>query len=182
MVDFSRESLDCEFPVRKNLVYLNHAALAPLPARVARAITDHIADVSNLGALNWKKWYRQYDETREKAARFLGTKPAQIAFLPSTSHALNMVAQGISWRTGDTVLGDDLEFPANVYPWMNLTEKGVEYRILQSRNGVVTAQDFLDRIDPTTRVIAVSWVAFHSGFVYPLAELGKICEQRNILF
>lgn len=182
MFDFSRENLDREFPVRKNLVYLNHAALAPLPARVAGAIADHLANVSNFGALNWKKWYRQYDETREKAARFIGAEPEQIAFLPSTSHALNLVAAGISWRTGDTVLGDDLEFTANVYPWMNLTEKGVEYRILQSRNGVVTAHDFLERIDPTTRVLAVSWVSFHSGFVYPLAELGKICEQRNILF
>ena len=145
MFDFSKASLDREFPVRKHLVYLNHAALAPLPARVAKAISDHTADVSNFGARNWKKWYRKIDETREKAARLLGADPAQIAFLPSTSHALNLVAAGIPWRTGDTVLGDDLEFTANVYPWMNLAEKGVEYRILQSRNGVVTAQDFLDR-------------------------------------
>ncbi|MGH9444031.1 MAG: aminotransferase class V-fold PLP-dependent enzyme [Thermoanaerobaculia bacterium] len=181
MFDFSKDNLDREFPVRKNLVYLNHAALAPLPARVARAIQDHTTDVSSFGAVNWKRWYRQYDETREKAARLLGADASQIAFLPSTSHALNLVATGISWRTGDTVLGDDLEFPANVYPWMNLAEKGVEYRILQSRNGQVTAQDFLERIDPTTRVLAVSWVSFHSGFVYPLAELGKICEERNIL-
>src|SRR5260221_14432013 len=112
MFDFSKDRLDLEFPVRKNLVYLNHAAISPLPARAARAITDHTADVSNFGALNWKKWYRKYDETREKAARFLGTEPSQIAFLPSTSHALNLVASGISWRTGDTVLGDDLEFTA----------------------------------------------------------------------
>ncbi len=182
MFDFSKDRLDREFPVRKNFVYLNHAALAPLPARVAKAIVDHTADVSNFGVRNWKKWYRQYDETREKAARFIGANPDQIAFLPSTSHALNLVATGISWRTGDTVLGDDLEFTANVYPWMNLTEKGVEYRILQSRDGVITAQSFLERIDPTTRVLAVSWVSFHSGFVYPLEELGKICEERNILF
>ncbi len=182
MFDFSKESLDREFPVRKNLVYLNHAALAPVPARVARAIESHNADAMTFGAFHWKQWSRRYDETREKAARFIGAEPSQIAFLPSTSHALNLVASGISWRTGDTVLGDDLEFPANVYPWMNLTDKGVEYRIVPSRDGAVAAESFLDRLDPTTRVLAVSWVAFHNGFVYPLAELGKACEERNILF
>jgi selenocysteine lyase/cysteine desulfurase len=182
MFDFSPRNLDREFPVRRNLVYLNHAAVAPLPSRVANAILAHVEETSRFGALHWKKWYAKYDETRQKAAGLIGASASQIAFLPSTSHALNLVASGIRWKTGDTVLGDDLEFPANVYPWMNLTGHGVEYRIVPSRGGVLTAQDFLERIDPTTRVLAVSWVAFHSGFVYPLAELGKICEERNILF
>src|SRR6478736_5317960 len=128
MFDFSASNLDREFPVRKNLVYLNHAAVAPLPARVADAMRAQLADSSNFGALHWKKWYRQYDETREKVARFVGGDPARIAFLPSTSHALNLVAQGLEWRPGDNVVGDDLEFPANVYPWMNLAGRGVEYR------------------------------------------------------
>lgn len=182
MFDFSKENLDREFPVRKNLIYLNHAAVAALPARVARAITDHIAEVSSFGALHWKKWYRHYDETREKAARLLGAEPSQIAFLPSTSHALNLVARGLPWRTGDSVVGDELEFPANVYPWMNLMEKGVEYRITRSRGGRVLAEDIAEQIDATTRVVAVSWVAFHNGFVFPLKEIGRLCAERNILF
>ena len=37
--DFSDANLDREFPVRRNLVYLNHAAVSPLPARVAEAMT-----------------------------------------------------------------------------------------------------------------------------------------------
>jgi len=182
MFDFSRESLDREFPVRRNLVYLNHAALAPLPARVAAAIGRHTEEVSRYGALHWKKWFAKYDSTRDQAARLLGTDPSQIAFLPSTSHAMNLVAQGIAWKTGDCVLGNDLEFPANVYPWMNLVDRGVEYRIVPSRDGRVTAEAILDRIDPVTKVVAVSWVAFHNGFEFPLAEIGRFCEERNILF
>jgi selenocysteine lyase/cysteine desulfurase len=182
MFDFSPENLDREFPVRKNLIYLNHAAVCAMPARVAGAIADHARDVCRFGALHWKMWYRHYDETREKAAQFVGAGPEEVAFLPSTSHALNLIAGGIRWRTGDSIVGNDQEFPANVYPWMNLAEQGVEYRIAKSRDGRVTAQDILDQIDPTTRVVAVSWVAFHSGYVYPLAEIGKICEERNILF
>jgi len=182
MCDFSPENLDREFPVRKNLIYLNHAAVAPLPTRVAEAMRAQVADSSNFGALHWKKWYRQYDETREKAARFVGGDPARVAFLPSTSHALNLVAQGLDWRAGDNVVGDDLEFPANVYPWMNLAGRSVEYRKAASRNGVLTADDFRPLVDDRTRVVAVSWVAFHSGFVYPLADLGALCRERGSLF
>jgi len=182
MFDFSSPSLDREFPVRKNLVYLNHAAVAPLPARVADAMRAHLSDASNFGALHWKKWYRHYDETREKAARFVGGDPARIAFLPSTSHALNLVAQGVNWRPGDNVVGDDLEFPANVYPWMNLAGRGIEYRKARSRHGVLAADDFLPLVDERTRVVAVSWVAFHSGFVLPVADLGALCRDRDVLF
>ena len=182
MFDFSKESLDREFPVRKNLIYLNHAAQCPLPARVARAIGDFAAESSESGALHWKSWYRRYDETREKAAGFLGSEASHIAFLPSTSHALNLVAQGLSWKTGDSVVGDDMEFPANVYPWMNLASRGVEYRLARSRDGRVTLEDIAEQVDATTRVIAVSWVAFHNGYVYPVREIGRFCAERNILF
>jgi cysteine desulfurase/selenocysteine lyase len=182
MFDFSTASLDREFPVRANLVYLNHAALAPLPARTARAMVDHVTDVSNFGARNWKSWSTGYEDARRKAARLLGASPERIAFLPSTSHALNLVAQGVAWKAGDNVVGDDLEFPSNVYPWMNLAGRGVDYRIAPSRAGRVTAEDLVERIDPATRVVAVSWVAFHSGYVFPIEEIGRLCRERDILF
>jgi len=182
MFDFSPENLDREFPVRKNLVYLNHAAVAPLPARVAAALRAHADDQSGFGALHWKKWYRRYDELREKAAAFVGGDAGRISLLPSTSLALNLVAQGLDWRPGDNVVGDDLEFPANVYPWMNLAPRGVEYRIARSRDGRLTAADFAPLVDARTRAVAVSWVTFHSGFVFPLAEISALCRDRDALF
>ncbi|HKB72232.1 MAG TPA: aminotransferase class V-fold PLP-dependent enzyme [Thermoanaerobaculia bacterium] len=181
MFDFSSANLDREFPVRKNLVYLNHAAVAPLPARVAAAVRAHADDQSNFGALRWKTWYRRYDELREKAAAFVGGDASRLSLLPSTSLALNLVAQGLDWKTGDNVVGDDLEFPANVYPWMNLAPRGVEYRIARSRDGRLTAGDFAPLVDERTRVVAVSWVAFHSGAVLPIADLAALCRDRPTL-
>jgi selenocysteine lyase/cysteine desulfurase len=178
---FSEESLDREFPVRKNLIYLNHAALSAIPARVAMAIAKHNAEVSNFGALNWKTWFRRYDELREKVATFVGAKPEEVAFSPSTSHSLNLVAQGYPWEKGDSVVGDDLEFPSNSAPWRNLAARGVEYREAESRDGRVTAEDLEALIASRTRIVAVSWVAFHSGFVFPLREIGQLCRRRDLL-
>ncbi len=66
--DFSPANLDREFPVRRNLVYFNHAAVAPLPRRVAEAIVAHVENARDRGAADWRKWYGMIERTREKAA------------------------------------------------------------------------------------------------------------------
>lgn len=180
--DFSSRNLDSEFPVRRNLIYMNHAAVAPLPRRVAEAITAHIENVRDRGAADWRRWYAGIEETRGKAARFLGARASEVAFLPSTSWGLSLVARTFPWREGDNVVGDDMEFPANVYPWMALADRGVEYRLAKSREGRVTVDDIAEKTDARTRIVAVSWVAFHNGFLYPIEEIGEFCREKGILF
>ncbi|HEX9690424.1 MAG TPA: aminotransferase class V-fold PLP-dependent enzyme [Thermoanaerobaculia bacterium] len=180
--DYSPENLDREFPVRRNLVYWNHAAVAPLPRRVADAITAHIENVRDRGAADWRDWYAAIEETRGKAARLIGARASEIAFLPSTSWALNFVATAFPWQSGDNVVGDDMEFPANVYPWMLLERRGVEYRLAQNRDGRVGVDEIAAVVDARTRVVAVSWVAFHNGWVYPIEEIGAFCREKGILF
>ena len=180
--DYSPENLDREFPVRRNLVYWNHAAVAPLPRRVADAIGAHTANVRDRGAADWRAWYRSIDETRAKVARLIGARASEIAFLPSTSWALNVVAQAYPWKSGDNVVGDDMEFPANVYPWMLLEPRGVEYRIAHNRVGRIGVDEIAAVVDSRTRVVAVSWVAFHNGWVFPIDEIGAFCREKGILF
>ena len=179
--DFSPSALDREFPIRNNFVYLNHAAVAPLPRRVAGAMTAHVESVRDRGAADWRSWYGMIEKTREKAARFVGAAPTEIAFLPNTSWGLNLVALGFPWKEGDNVVTDDMEFPSNAYPWRGLASRGVECRVAKNRAGRVTAQDIAALVDGRTRVVAVSWVAFHNGWVFPLEEIGKLCRERGIL-
>lgn len=180
--NFSPENLDREFPVRRNLVYFNHAAVTPLPRRVADAIEAHTENTKLRGAADWRRWYSDIERAREKTAAFLGADRLEIAFLPSTSWGLNLVAQAFDWKPGDNVVGDDMEFPANIYPWMLLEKRGVELRLAKNRGGRVTAEDIAARIDARTRIVAVSWVAFHNGWVYPIHEIGRLCRERGILF
>jgi selenocysteine lyase/cysteine desulfurase len=181
--DFSPESLDREFPVRRSFAYFNHASVAPLPRRVADAIVAHTESVRDRGAADWRAWYSAIERTREKAAAFLGAWPSEIAFAPNTSLGLDLVARAFPFLPGDNVVGDDQEFPSNYFPWRLLQERrGVEFRPARGREGRVTAEDIAEKIDGRTRVVAVSFVAFHNGWVYPLAEIGKLCRERGILF
>jgi selenocysteine lyase/cysteine desulfurase len=180
--DFSTANLDREFPVRRSLVYFNHAAVAPLPRRVADAIAAHVENVRDRGAADWRRWYGGIERAREKTARFLGADATEIAFLPSTSWAINLVARSLDWSRGDNVVGDDMQFPSNSAPWKLLEAQGVEYRATASRGGRISVEDLAARIDARTRVVAVSWVAFHNGFVYPVEAIGRLCRERGILF
>ena len=181
MFDLAPAHLDEEFPVRRNLVYFNHAAQSPLPRRVAAAIEAQIENAKLRGAADWNRWIADVDKTREKAATFIGALRSEIAFVPSTSWGINLVAQAYPWKEGDNVVGDDMEFPSIFYPWRLLGKRGVEHRLAKSHEGRVTVDDIAAMVDSRTRIVAVSWVAFHNGYVYPLEEIGAFCRERSIL-
>ena len=58
--DFSLASLDREFPVRKQLVYFNHAAAAPLPRRVADAMIAHVENARDRGVADWRRAFGDF--------------------------------------------------------------------------------------------------------------------------
>jgi len=170
------------FPVTRNVVYLNHAAVGPLSSRAYEAMEGHARDQREFGALHWREWYREYELLRESAARLLNATPQEIAILKNTSEGLSFVAEGFRWKRGDNVVSTDLEFPSNFTPWKNLERRGVELRLVQSRAGAYTVEDIEKLIDADTRIVTVSSVAFHNGFTADLDGIGELCARRSILF
>ena len=102
--------------------------------------------------------------------------------MENTSTALSLVAEGLDWQPGDNVVGAALEFPSNVYPWMGLASRGVEYRRVEERDGRIDPDEILALLDSRTRMLALSWVQYASGFRSDLARLGRACRERGILF
>src|SRR5579871_3503742 len=116
-----------EFPVCEDKVFLAHAGVSPLPRRVVEAMKQYVEAASR---------DNQEDviandviaETRELAARLVDATPEEIAFVGSTSMGLAMVATGLPWERGDSVVCYRDDYPANVYPWMDLERRGVQAR------------------------------------------------------
>jgi selenocysteine lyase/cysteine desulfurase len=80
------------------------------------------------------------------------------------------------------VVSAEGEYPSNVYPWMQLADRGVELRRAPERAGRIDPADVVARIDERTRVLALSWVQFGTGFRSDLAALGALCRERGVLF
>lgn len=170
------------FPVTKNLTYFNHAAVGPLSTRAFDAMQRHAVDQRDFGATHWRDWYAEYELLRAAAGRLIGAAPDEIAILKNTSEGISFVAEGLDWERGDNVVTTDLEFPSNFTPWKNLERRGVECRVVESRNGAYEPADVERLVDAKTRVVAVSSVAFHNGFAPDLDAIGAICDRRGILF
>jgi cysteine desulfurase / selenocysteine lyase len=170
------------FPVTRHVVYFNHAAVGPLSTRAFEAMQKHAADQRDFGAAHWKAWYAEYEALRASAGRLIGAAPDEIAILKNTSEGLSFVAEGLDWERGENVITTDLEFPSNFTPWKVLEKRGVECRVVESRDGAYTPDDVERLIDEKTRLVSVSSVAFHNGFAPDLDAIGAICDRRGVLF
>jgi len=181
-----RETLQrfrAEIPVTSACAYLNHAGMAALPRRSAERMKALADTVSVSGDRRWLDRNAEVERVRGLAASLLGARePREVAFVENTSAGISMVAEGFAWQKGDNVVGAQLEFPSNVYPWMQLADYGVEYRTVPERDGRIEEDELLARIDGRTRMLVLSWVQYASGYRADLARLGTACRERGVLF
>jgi len=177
------DSIRSLFPVTEKYIYMNHAAVAPLSTRVRDAMIGLIEDQTHHGSVNYYDWLATYEHSRESAARLVNCQPHEIAFTQNTSAGLSAIANGIDWREGDNVVGCNVEFPSNVYPWMRLAdERGIRIKLAEERDGRIDADELLSLIDDRTRVVTISWVQFASGFRSDLRRIGQFCRERGVIF
>ena len=168
------------FPVTHRYAYLNHASSAALPTPVTEAINLYLADRSLKGSDALCTWDDQIEQVRGKCARFIGAHRDEITFTGSVSHGLNIVAAGLDWKPGDNVICAETEFPANVYPWMNLQRRGIEVRMAPAHDNRILVEDIAGLIDSRTRLVAVSYVEFSSGYRNDLDSLAEVCHNRGV--
>jgi selenocysteine lyase/cysteine desulfurase len=166
------------FPVRERLVYLNHAAVAPLCRPAAEAMRWLAADAMEFGSLHYGAWLETYEGLRVAAARLIGASRGEIALVKNTSEGIATIAMGLDWRSGDKIVAFREEFPANYYPWKRLEETGVRVEWL-------SYLDPLDRIDQAcrgARLLAISFVQYLSGHRVDLEAIGEICHRHGCAY
>ena len=171
-----------EFPSAARLVHMNHAGISPLPRRVAAAICKFADEGLLLDRAVYQRWEERAEAVRAAAARLIGARPTEIAFVRNTSEGLSLVAAGLPWQRGDNVITLADEYPSNVYPWFGLRRLGVETRLLARPQLRFGADDVAALMDRRTRAVAVSAVDWQSGFRVDLAALGELCRARGVLF
>lgn len=177
------DTFRAQFPVTAAWAFLDHAAVAPLPAPAVAALREYAESVAAHGVTAVGRWVGRMAQVRALAARLIGADdPNDVYFVPNTTHGIGVVAEGFPWRPGDNVVLAAEEYPANQYPWMNLTHRGVEVRAVPSRGSRVEIDDLRAAMDARTRVLSASAVQFASGFRTDLDALGELCRARGVFF
>jgi len=171
-----------EFPILKSWNFMNHAGVSPLPKCAIDAISEFLNGCEKDFVGSYEKWWKRVKGTKELFGQLFNCSYKEIAYVKNTTQGILFASNGIDFKAGDNVIIPDYEFPANVYPWTNLKEKGVEVRFVPEKDGRFLIEDFERLIDSRTKVISVSFVEFTTGFRNDVERLGEICNEKRIFY
>lgn len=170
------------FPVCARKIFLGHAGVTVLPRAVADAVIGYTRRCSE-DHQEFGPVLHDINRTREIAARFIGAQAGEIALLGPTSLGLSLFANGLDWKPGEEILCYADDYPANVYPWINLRRLGVEVRYLRPESpGAITPELVAAALTPRTRLVALASCHFLSGFRIDVDAIGALLRSRGVLF
>jgi cysteine desulfurase/selenocysteine lyase len=178
----NEEKRKAAFPICRNKIFMAHAAVTALPRVVADAII-RFTEESAANFENFAGLLKSIQEARTSAANLIGSSPDEIALIGPTSLGLSLFANGINWRDGDEVICYLDDYPANVYPWLNLRSRGVTVRLLRpAETGELTPELVRDALTAKTRLVALASANFVSGYRIDLDGIGKLLREKDVLF
>ncbi len=172
-----------QFPFNKNITYFNHAAFGPIPSDSLNATLDYYHTLTHqVDQSTDHHSFELLDKIRKIIAQLINSSADEIALTTNTSYGFNIVANGLEFKSGDEILLSDVEFPANVYPWLNLKKQGVKIKFIKSQNDFFSLENLLKAINEKTKLLSLSFVQFFNGYKNDLEEIGKICRANRIIF
>ncbi len=171
-----------EFPVARESIFMAHAGVCILPRRVASAMQEYL-EMCCLAHQESGEVWRTLNETRTVAAKVIGAKASEIALLGPTSLGLSLVANGLPWQKGDEIVCYHDDYPANVYPWMDLRRRGVKLVFIKAEApGAITREAVERALTPKTKLVALASCHFFTGRRIDVDGIGKMLRERGILF
>lgn len=169
------------FPVTRQGIFLAHAAVAPISGP-AREAMDQWSKSASLGQQENLEIWKRVRQTREVAARFLDCAWEEVSLLGPTALGLGLVALGLSWQEGDEVVYDPLDYPANVYPWVDLARRGVRPVPLKRNPGEpIRWKNVMALLSPKTRLVSLATAHYLSGLQPELSVIGPELKKRGVL-
>jgi isopenicillin-N epimerase len=178
------------FLLRPSVAFLNHGSFGACPAPVFEA---------------YQQWQRELEaqpveflgrrlqgsagllaQARERLARYVGTRPDDLVFVPNATHGMNIVARSFPLAPGDEVLGTDHEYGAVERTWrFNCEQRGARYRAQPISLPVTSAEALVEPLwqDVTerTRAIVVSHITSPTALIFPVAEICRRARERGIV-
>ena len=179
MTDAQLDAFRGLFPVTRRYVYLNHAANGPFATTVVEAMNGYIERYSRHGEVPYPEAEATVEECRELAARLMGVRTDEIAFVKNASSGAIIAIGSIGWQHGDNVIVMQDAFPANVYPFDYLLPH-VEKRHVGSAELARGPECVFRLVDRHTRAIAIDWVHFLSGARADIGAIATFCRTRAI--
>lgn len=177
---FDVEAVRRIFPHTKKTIYFNVASNGPL-ATPAYKLQDKYYRIARMAAIgDQSEMFAALGNIRRDAAKIFGCKKSETGVGFNTTFGLNLAAFGLPLKKGDEVILSDVEFPSNVYPWLELRNRGINVKFIKGASGFYDIGLLEKAITRKTHVVALSFVQYFNGFKADIEALGELCRRRNI--
>lgn len=173
-------------------VYLDHSATTPVDPRVVEAMAPYWSEVfgnSESAHAFGMEAANALQDARQTTAEVLRCRPDEIVFTGSGTEADNLALWGAAWAArqngkGNHIVSTPIEHPAVSRTLDQLQEHfGFEItRLAVDEHGLVDPDAVAAAIRPDTILVSVMMANNEVGTVQPMAKIGQICREREVLF
>ena len=171
-----------------NQIYFDNGSTSwPKAPGVPEAMADLLArGAFNINRGNYEGAYEIEGvvlDTREQLTRLFHVKNSKgVVFTPSVTYSLNLFIKGFL-KPGDHVIVTGLEHNAVMRPLEQMKAVGVDYDIARTdRDGNLDLEHLKSLIGDSTRAVLVTHASNVCGTVVPIEEIGKICQEYDLIF
>ncbi len=171
-------------------IYLDYAATCPVDQRVVDVMVPYFTQAygnaaSRTHAFGWAA-EEAVEQAREHVAKVIGAESKEITFTSGATESNNLAIKGIAeylHEKGKHIITVVTEHKAVLDTGKYLERQGYSVTYLPvDSNGLITAQQVADAMTDETILVSVMFANNETGVIQPIAEIGKVCHERKVLF
>lgn len=188
----SAEKIREDFPILKNITYLDSASTSLTPKPVIEAISDYYYNYNaNIGRGAYKtaiKTGQKVESTRFKIASLINASEEEIIFTQNTTNAINTVINGYPFEKNENIIISDVEHHSNFIPWINLEKRSKDNLSLDVKianadsDGIIKPSKIRELIDNNTRMIAITHISNSIGSRQDINNISKIVHEYDDVY
>ena len=174
-----------DFPVLKEVVYLDSTATTQTPIPAVEAMVDYFYRYAGNHGRGAHRLAREttnhYEDARETVARFLNAKPSKTVFTKNTTEGINLIANSYPWEAGDHIVTTLLEHHSNLLPWLRLHKNGVNVTVVNpDSEGRIDTSLIENAFTEKTKLVAITQVSNVFGSIQDVKGITKLAHRNGI--
>jgi cysteine desulfurase len=171
-------------------IYMDNHATSPIDPRVLETMMPYLTGIfGNAASRNHSfGWEAEgaVEKAREQVAKLIGATTKEIIFTSGSTESNNLALKGIAEmyrERGNHIITQVTEHKAVLDTCKRLEKSGYRVTYLPVKaDGLIDLEDLKRALDEKTILVSIMFANNEIGVVQPVAEIGKLCRERNVIF
>jgi len=174
----------------KDMIYMDYNATTPVSEKSYNSILPYLKGKFGNPSSKHHRFGLEADvaieQAREQIASVIGADPKEIIFTSGATESINLAFKGIvesNFKENINIVTTEIEHKAVLDSCKSISDAGIEIRYAKpDKYGIVHLQNIENLFDNNTLFVSVMVANNEIGTIQPIAEIGELCSQKNIVF